>query len=353
MSHSEKYDAILIVSFGGPEKREDVIPFLENVLRGKPVPRERMLEVAEHYYHFGGVSPINAQVRELLQALRQELDQSGIPLPIYWGNRNWHPLLPDTIREMREAGHRRVLAWFTSAYSSYSGCRQYRENLEHALTEVGETGLAIDKVRVFYNHPLFVATNVERVRTALEQLPEPLRAGAQLVFTAHSIPYAMADHCDYVQQLEETCRLVAEELGWPAEQWRLTYQSRSGRPQDPWLEPDVVDYLKTLPERGVKSVVISPIGFVSDHMEVLFDLDEEAQQAADQLGIAMVRASTVGSHPQFIAMIRELIEERLGRASPRAIGKYGPNHDVCPIDCCTYTPPGRPPGAGGPRPAAQ
>jgi ferrochelatase len=329
----DNYDAILVVSFGGPESRDEVIPFLENVLRGKPVPRERMLEVAEHYYHFDGISPINTQVREFIAALRPELDRSGIKLPIYWGNRNWHPLLSDTLRQMTQDGVRRALA-YTSAYSSYSGCRQYRENLQQACEGVGPGAPAIDKLRVFYNHPEFVLASVERVRSAFEQLPEENRSTACVAFTAHSIPLSMANNCDYTAQLSETCRLIALELDLPPERWSLVYQSRSGRPGDPWLEPDIADHIRSLHERGTTSLVIAPVGFLSDHMEVLF---------CAQLGIAMARAATVGNHPRFIGMVRELIQERLGLVfERRAIGKFGPSHDVCPQDCCLYAVPSRP-----------
>lgn len=332
------YDALLLVSFGGPERREDVIPFLENVLRGKPVPRERLLEVAEHYYHFDGVSPINAQCREFLAALRTELNSAGITLPLYWGNRNWQPLLPDTLREMTEKGHRRVLAIFTSAYSSYSGCRQYRENIAAARDEVGSDASVVDKVRVFYNHPLFIAANVDRLHNAIAQLPAELVDKTTLLFTAHSIPMTMANNCDYVKQLQETCRLIADELGWPTERYQLVYQSRSGRPQDPWLEPDVNDAIRTLHANGCPAVVIAPVGFLSDHMEVLYDLDYESRALCDELGVTMVRAGTVGSHPQFVTCIRDLIEERLsGRSDKACIGHYGPNHDICPeATCCLY-----------------
>lgn len=343
---SDTYDAILIVSFGGPEKRDDVIPFLENVLRGKPVPRERMLEVAEHYYHFDGISPINAQVREFIAALRPELDRVGINLPIYWGNRNWHPLLPDTLRQMAQDGVQRALAYFTSAYSSYSGCRQYRENVIQAREVVGSEAPAVDKLRVFYNHPDFVAANVERIRAAFERLPESSRSDSRVAFTAHSIPLSMANNCNYDVQLKETCRLIANELNLPPERWSLVYQSRSGRPGDPWLEPDIIDHIRLLHERGTKSLVIAPVGFLSDHMEVLFDLDEEAQSVCTELGIAMSRAASVGTHPRFVGMVRELIQERLGLVSERkAIGSFGPSHDVCPQDCCLYTVPGRPAAA--------
>ena len=335
------YDAILVVAFGGPEKREDVMPFLENVLRGRNVPRERMLEVAAHYDHFGGVSPINAQVRELIATLRDELDRHGIGLPIYWGNRNWHPMLKDTMREMAAAGVQRALGLVLAAYSSYSSCRQYREDVERARGAVGPTAPGVDKVRVFYNHPEFIVANADRVRAALETIPEDRRDGAELAFTAHSIPLSMARNCNYEAQLQETCRLVAEELGVGPDRYHLVYQSRSGRPEDPWLDPDIGDHLKDLHRRGVRDVVVAPIGFLSDHMEVLFDLEEEARQIADGLGLNMVRAGTVGTHPRFVGMLRELIQERMGlTAERRAIGRFAPNHDVCPIDCCM--PPARP-----------
>jgi len=331
---SEPYDAILVVSFGGPEKRDDVIPFLENVLRGKPVPRERMLEVAEHYYHFDGISPINQQVRELIAALRPELDAAGITLPIYWGNRNWHPLLPDTLQQMADDGVKRALAFVTSAYSSYSGCRQYRENIQVAQQVVGSAAPEIDKVRVFYNHPDFIAANVDRIRAAWEQIPAGRRDTAQIAFTAHSIPLSMSTGSRYVEQLTETCRLICAEIGVPAERWRLVYQSRSGRPQDPWLEPDIGDHLRERKAAGVTDVVIAPVGFLSDHIEVLFDLDDEARRIADEIGINMIRAASVGTHPQFIQMIRKLIAERLAGTDRQCIGNFGPNHDVCPVDCC-------------------
>lgn len=340
---SQPYDALLVVSFGGPEKREDVIPFLENVLRGKPVPRERLLEVAEHYYHFNGVSPINSQVREFIAALQAELNRAGITLPIYWGNRNWTPLLPDTLQQMASDGIQHALAFFTSAYSSYSGCRQYRENVQQAQAVVGPTAPAVDKIRVFYNHPDFIAANVDRVRSALQKLPPEQQGTAQVAFTAHSIPLSMADHCDYVIQLTETCRLIAAELQLTDDRWKLVYQSRSGRPQDPWLEPDILDHIRELHGRQQPALVIAPIGFLSDHIEILFDLDEQAQELCQELGLAMSRAGTVGTHPRFIAMVRELIQERLSHDSPRrALGSCGASHDVCPVDCCRYEIPGRP-----------
>ena len=243
---SNPYDALLIVGFGGPEKPDDVMPFLENVTRGKPVPGERLLEVAEHYRHFGGVSPINQQVRDLIAVLKPELKRRGIELPLFWGNRNWTPLLTDTLQEMTSQGVTRALAFVLAAYSSYSSCRQYRENLEAARQAAGENAPQIDKVRVFYNHPDFIEANVDRLRAAFEQLPAEGRDAVHIAFTAHSIPMIMADNCQYAAQLTETCRLIAERLNVPASRWRLVYQSRSGRPTVPWLEPDILDHLQTL-----------------------------------------------------------------------------------------------------------
>jgi ferrochelatase len=320
--------ALLIVSFGGPEKREDVIPFLENVLRGRNVPRERMLEVAEHYYHLGGRSPINDQNRALIAALRELLSREGPDLPIYWGNRNWHPLLPDTLRQMRDDGIRQALGFFTSAYSSYSGCRQYRENIMAAQQAIGEGAPEIHKLRAFYNHPGFIGAVVDRVGTALAKIP-----GAPIAFTAHSIPTSMAQTSRYEAQLRESCRLVAEAVG--CSQWELVYQSRSGPPSQPWLGPDITDHLRRLSAEGISNVVVSPIGFVSDHLEVLYDLDTEAMAVADELGLTMVRAATPGTHPQFVSMIKELVLERMDRSLPRrALGDMGPGHEICAADCC-------------------
>jgi ferrochelatase len=329
------YDAVLIVSFGGPESRDEVIPFLENVLRGRNVPRERMLAVAEHYYHFGGKSPINQQMRELIGALEAELARNGPKLPVYWGNRNWHPMLADTLRHMKQDGIRKALAFVTSAYSSYSGCRQYREDIARAQSEIGIEAPVVDKVRPFYNHPGFIEATLERVQDALAAVPPPARNKIQVVYTAHSIPISMASTCDYVQQLEEVRRLVSQRLSLAND--ALVYQSRSGAPGQPWLEPDILDYLREVQERNLASaVVVAPIGFISDHMEVLYDLDVEARQLCDSLNLPMVRAKTVGVHPKFVGMIRELILERMNPGSERrALGSLGARPDVCPEDCCS------------------
>ncbi|MBM3678379.1 MAG: ferrochelatase [Actinobacteria bacterium] len=328
-----RFDALLVVSFGGPEGMDDVIPFLENVTRGRGVPRERLEEVAHHYELFGGVSPINAQNRALIDALRLELGEHGIDLPVYFGNRNWHPFLADTLREMAADGIERALAFFTSAYSSYSGCRQYRENLFDAQQEVGDRAPEVLKLRMFYNHPGFVEANADHVREALARVPAERRAAAHVAYTAHSIPTAMARACRYEQQLAETARLVSEAVG--VSDTALVWQSRSGPPSVPWLEPDVSDHLAAVAARGVADVVLAPIGFLSDHLEILFDLDVEARETASALGIGLQRAQTASTHPAFVAMIRELIQERLEPAvERRAVGAFAPSHDTCPVDCC-------------------
>ncbi len=348
------YDAILVVSFGGPDSPDDVIPFLENVLRGRNVPRERMLEVAEHYYHFGGKSPINEQNRALIAALERELAEHGPKLPIYFGNRNWHPLLADTLRKMAADGVQRALAFVTSAFSSYSGCRQYREDIVCARQEVGPSAPPVDKLRVYFNHPGFVEPMIERTRDALVQIPAERRDEALLVFTAHSIPQTMADGCLYEVQLREACRLVGAGVG--RDDWQLVFQSRSGPLQQPWLEPDIGDFLRErhieLRERQVEQpiqdVVVVPIGFISDHLEVLYDLDTEARAVCNALGAKMIRAATVGTDPRFVRMIRELIEERTSDVPKRlALGTLGPKEDICPDDCCVNTPSPRPGSAKG------
>jgi ferrochelatase len=311
-----------------------VIPFLENVQRGRNVPRERMLAVAEHYYHFGGKSPINQQTRDLIAALNRELAQHGLKLPIYWGNRNWHPLLTDTLRQMKQDGIQRGLAFVTSAYSSYSGCRQYREDIARAQKEVGRGAPEIDKLRAFFNHPGFIEATTERLQDGLRQVPPNARQNVHVVYTAHSIPVSMASTCDYVCQLEEVRKLVSARLGVTND--ALVYQSRSGPPGQPWLEPDILDYLRKVKERGLGSaVVLAPISFISDHMEVMYDLDIEARHLCASLSLPMVRAKTVGLHPRFITMIRELILERMSPgAERRALGSLGPRPDTCAEDCC-------------------
>lgn len=329
-----RFDSLLVLSFGGPESRDDVIPFLENVLRGKNVPRERMLEVAEHYYHFDGISPINAQNRALIAALQAELERRDIRLPIYWANRNWHPLLTDTLRTMAEEGYRKTLAFFTSIFSSYSGCRQYRENIATAQTEVGLTAPQVHKVRMGFNHPEFIAAQVDLLQGALAKFTDS--SPVTVLFTAHSIPLAMADNCRYVEQLTAAAGLIVQQAG--VRRWELVYQSRSGPPSQPWLEPDVCQRIEQLARTGVRSLAIVPLGFISDHMEVLYDLDTEAAELCANLGIRLARVPTVGVHPAFVRMIADLIVERLLEIPERPyVGSYGPSHDVCPADCCLHT----------------
>ncbi|MCC5035932.1 ferrochelatase [Streptomyces sp. WAC 00631] len=356
----DPYDALLLLSFGGPEGPDDVVPFLENVTRGRGIPRERLEEVGQHYFLFGGVSPINDQNRELLAALRKDFAEHGLDLPVYWGNRNWAPYLTDTLREMATAGHRRVLTLATSAYASYSGCRQYRENLAASLAALEAEGLPlprVDKLRHYFNHPGFVEPVAEAALTALAGLPEEVREGAHLAFTTHSIPTASADtsgppegHGDggaYVAQHLDVARLIAEAVRGSdgvERPWRLVYQSRSGAPHIPWLEPDICDHLEELHGAGAPAVVMVPIGFVSDHMEVIYDLDTEAMAKATALDLPVARAGTVGADARFVAGIRELVLERAaaerGEEVRRcALGDLGPSHNVCPVGCC----PGRTP----------
>jgi ferrochelatase len=326
-------DAFLLVSFGGPEAPEDVLPFLENVTRGKNTPHERLLEVAEHYHHFGGVSPINAENRALLTALVAELNAHGPHLPVYWGNRNWHPLLADTLQQMADDGVHHALALVTSAFGSYSGCRQYLDDLEKARQAVGPEAPQVSKLRLFYNHPGFIEPMAQRVAAALQEVPEETRDEARLIFTAHSVPLAMAQTSPYEAQIREACRLVIEQVG--GRPWQLAFQSRSGPPGQPWLEPDVCTLLADLARDGVRDVVLVPIGFLCEHMEVIYDLDVEAAALCEELGIRLVRSGVVGTHPRFVTMIRELIRERTEPDSPRlALGPLGPSPDDCPEGCC-------------------
>lgn len=332
---SADYDAILIVGFGGPEQADDVMPFLENVTRGRNVPRERLLQVAEHYYHFGGKSPLNDQVRALILALQPELARRGIEQPIYWGNRNWQPLLGETMSQMTQAGVHRALALVLAAYSSYSSCRQYLEDIEAARVQAGPGVPTVEKIRVFYNHPGFIAANADHLRAALARIPADRRDRVQIAFTAHSIPQSMAETCRYAEQLAEAARLVCEALGIPETRAQVVYQSRSGRPSDPWLGPDICDHLAALAAADVHDVVILPIGFLSDHLEVLYDLDVEAAEKSRALGLNMVRASTVGVHPAFVAALADLIQERVQDSPAReALGPLGPGPDRCEHDCC-------------------
>ena len=324
---------MLLLSFGGPEGPDDVMPFLRNVVRGRGVPEERLLEVAEHYQHFGGVSPINEQCRQLLAALEPALREVGIDQPIYWGNRNWTPHLADTLARMRDDGVRHALAFVTSPFGSYSSCRQYLDDLVATRAAV-DGAPSVDKIRHYHDHPGFVEPLADGVRAALTALG-PV-SNPRLVFTAHSIPTAMAassgpDGGRYEAQLRETAALVAAPTSLD---WDLVWQSRSGPPHVPWLEPDINDHLATLAEAGADGVVISPIGFISDHLEVVWDLDTEAAATASKLGLRVERAATPGNDPRFIAMIRDLIRERLDPGFPRAHLGDVPTWDTCPAACC-------------------
>jgi protoporphyrin/coproporphyrin ferrochelatase len=347
------YDAVLLLSFGGPEQPADVLPFLENVTRGRGIPRERLEAVAEHYLRFGGRSPINGQNRALLAALRAELDERDLHVPLYWGNRNWDPYLVDALRQARADGARRLCVILTSAYSSYSSCRQYREDLAAALlalaAELGTDDVPdVDKVRHYYNHPGFVAPITDAVLDGLAKLPDVARADARLVFVTHSVPTAMNDTAGpnggrYQRQHLDVAATVAaaagERLGGEVPAWDLTYCSRSGSPSQPWLEPDINDHLRTLHARGVPGVVVIPVGFVSDHMEVVFDLDTEARETAEELGLPCVRAATVGTDPRFVRGLVELVLERAALARGEAPeqpaeGMLGVSWSRCPAGCC-------------------
>ena len=341
------YDALLLVSFGGPEKPEDVVPFLENVTRGRGIPRERLEEVGEHYFAFGGRSPINDQNRAFIAAVEEDLRSTGIDLPVYWGNRNWHPLLADTLRQMRDDGVRRAACLVTSAYSSYSGCRQYRENLADAVAAVGAGAPRLDRLRHYFNHPGFVEPMVDATLSALADLGDAARRDAHVLFVTHSVPEAMSatsgpEGGAYVAQhravVEEVGERVRQETGhrYPTE---LVFCSRSGPPHVPWLEPDINDRIEELARHGVGGVVVVPIGFVSDHMEVIYDLDTEAGATAEKLGVEFARAATAGVDPRFVAMVRDLLLERASAergTEPRrlSVGSLPPSWDVCPVGCC-------------------
>jgi len=340
------YDALLLVSFGGPEAPEQVMPYLERVTAGRGVPPERLAEVAEHYLHFGGRSPINDQNRAFLAAMADDLAGRGIDLPIYWGNRNSEPFLADTLARMRDDGVTRAAAFVTSAYSSYSGCRQYRENLADAVAAVQDAP-RLDKLRHYFDHPGFVEANADALRAAWDQLPPDGRAGARVAFVTHSIPTAMQDSSGpaggaYAAQHRAAAGAIVGRLaeqGVVLGSWDLVFCSRSGSPQVPWLEPDVNDWLRAKADAGVPAVVLAPIGFVSDHMEVVFDLDTEAAETAEEIGLTMVRAGTAGVHPAFVATVGDLLVERgaveRGEGAPRpALSDLGPSHDVCPAGCC-------------------
>ncbi len=363
MSLASPYDALLLLSFGGPEGPDDVVPFLENVTRGRGIPPERLVEVGAHYFQFGGVSPINAQCRALIAALGDDFAEQGLELPIYWGNRNWEPYLADTVAQMAADGVRRALVFVTSAYSSYSGCRQYREDLAGAVSAVADrvadrvaddeaaddgaavavADLRLDRIRAYFDHPGFVEPMVRSTVEALARLDASVRDQAELVFVTHSLPPSLADSSAYVQQHQSVAELVAQGVeratGVAGRPRSLTYCSRSGPPSQPWLEPDISDYLRERSGQGLAAAVAVPIGFVSDHMEVVYDLDTEAAAAAAKLGLPFARAATVGVDPVFVAAIRDLVLERAARergeqTEPKALSTLGVMPDVCRAGCC-------------------
>ncbi len=345
-SDAAPYDAVLLVSFGGPEQPDDVVPFLRNVTKGRDIPEERLLEVGQHYFRLGGRSPINDQNRALLTAIREDLAANGVELPVYWGNRNWGPYLVDAVREMKADGVRRALCLVTSAYSSYSGCRQYREDLAEAVAQVPDAP-RLDRTRAYFNHPGFVEPMVDATLAGLARLPAAVRHDAHLVFVTHSIPTSMNDASGpaggaYVAQhrsvAAEIVERVRSETGsrHPSD---LVFCSRSGPPGSPWLEPDVNDHLEELARQHVAGAVLVPIGFVSDHMEVIYDLDTEAMQTADRVGLPCVRAATAGIDPRFVAMVRDLVLERAAaergdEPQPACVGMLPPSLDVCAAGCC-------------------
>jgi ferrochelatase len=340
LAASAGYDAFLLLSFGGPEGPDDVMPFLRNVTRGRGISEARLDEVAGHYQHFGGVSPLNASNRQLLVTVRAEFAERGIDLPLYWGNRNWKPYVADAVRQMRQDHIRRALVFATSATASYSACRQYRGDLAQARAVAGEGAPELVKLRHFFDHPGFVAAHAAGVRAALESLPPQEHDTARLVFTAHSIPVSMNDLSGpkadglYALQQRETARLVAESVRGAGSDFDLVWQSRSGTPSVPWLEPDINDHLRALAAEGVRAVVVSPTGFVSDHVEVTWDLDLEARRTAAEVGLQFARAAAAGTHPEFVAAIASLVEERLDGTEPLALGVLGLCGIDCPAGCC-------------------
>ena len=354
---ANRYDALLVVSFGGPEGMDDVAPFLDNVLRGLELPAPARRRIAERYEQVGGVSPINAHTRALIEAVRGRLERGGPSLPVYWGNRNWHPLLPDTLRRMEADGVRRALAFVTSLFGSYHGCRKYREDLYEAVRGLRRPP-HVDRLRHGYHHPGFIEACADRVRDALARLPEARRAAAPILFTAHSLPRSAARRAPYEAQLHEAAGLVAEALGdrrgggggGPRRRWRLAYQSKNASygPEE-WLGPDLGGALAEERERGARDVVAAPIGFVCDHLEVTLDLDVEAKRRAEEMGLGMVRAATVGTHPAFVDAICDLVSERMAARPARAVAGGGrPSHDFCPPECCLSGRPGPPkPALGG------
>lgn len=361
------YDAILLAGFGGPEGQDDVIPFLRNVTRGRGIPEERLEEVAHHYRHFGGISPINDQNRELKAALEAELASRGIDLPVLWGNRNWDPYLKDALKEADERGLTKVIAIATSAYSSYSSCRQYREDFAMALEETGLEGtIEIDKVRQFFDHPGFVEPFIEGVRDAIVDVRQKVpgidpATEVEILFTTHSIPSVDAAKSGpaergfgeggaYAAQHLAVAEVISQAAADGVIEWQLVYQSRSGPPSMPWLEPDINDVIAELPAKGKRAVIIVPLGFVSDHMEVLWDLDNEAMETSEENGIVAVRVPTPGTHHAYVAGLVDLVLERRDGVpvdQRPAMTALGPWYDVCRPGCCENTRLGFKPAAAG------
>jgi ferrochelatase len=333
------FDAFLLLSFGGPQGPDDVMPFLRRVTHGRGIPDERLAEVAEHYLHYGGISPITAQNEALMAAVAAEFGRRNIELPIYFGNRNWHPFVTDTARQMESDGIRHALVFATSATGSYSGCRQYREDLAFATRQLDGAAPQFTKLRHYFDHPGFIEANADAVRTALAQLPADLSADARLVFTAHSVPVSMNETAGpsgglYLAQHQATARLVARQVRGAEADFDLVWQSRSGPAQVPWLDPDINDQLRSLAAQGLSAVVVAPTGFISDHMEVVWDLDEEARATAAELGLPYARAATAGTHPAFVGTVVDLVEEQLAGRQPESLAELGLCGVVCPTACC-------------------
>ncbi len=300
------FDAVLIISFGGPQGRGDIRPFLANVLRGRRVTPERIEEVAHHYELFDGISPLTELTQRQANGLRERLAAAGRPLPVYVGMRNWHPYLTDALKKMHADGARRAIGFIAAAHHSYSSCQQYRENVSAAQEVLRKEDRQVDITFVdsWFDHPQFIAANASHIRAAVTSLPDNVREDARIVFTAHSIPRSMAEASQYEQQLSASCAAIAAQVG---REWALVYQSRSGRPQDPWLEPDVCDYLRRQHAHGLAAAVICPVGFLCDHIEVLYDLDREAADVCTSIGLPMVRAAAVNDDPLFLDMMADVV----------------------------------------------
>ncbi|GJM15613.1 MAG: putative ferrochelatase [Thermodesulfobacteriota bacterium] len=301
---SKNYDAILMIGYGAPEKIEDIRPFLQNVAKGRPIPPDRLEEVAHHYELFGGKSPLNEYTYKQGNGLHNKLAEYGHDIPVYVGMRNWHPLTPDTIKEMSDNGHKNIIGMIMAAHQSDASWERYQRDVQEALTELG-IEMDFDYSPPLFDHPLFIEDSADRVQDCLDQIPEEEYPETMILFTAHSIPVPMAEASPYVQQLKTTARLIAERLNY--DNWRLVYQSRSGRPTDPWLEPDVCDVIEEIAKEGVKNVIAQPIGFICDHIEVLFDIGVEAQETSDEVGIKLLRAKTVNDDPKFIKAMADVV----------------------------------------------